>query len=313
MTAGSPQPDPLAPVTELPGVRDAVERARSACEELRWHEAFRRRAREVRAEAGLQTARHSAAVDGARLTSARVRALATTPPNAPDARTDAHPGGRHEQRDDAGHRTEQTTAPADELVAHGAVRAAALVDSLAPELGARSAPQLPPFGQLLARLHAAVGADWLPPAELGRPRTADGPLDLRGLGPAPTPDEVGARLALLADVVARTDAPALVVAAVVHGELLALRPFRAGNGIVARAAARLLVTSRGLDPTGSVVPEAAWSPNPHVYVAAAARFATGEPEGVAGWVAGCADALVTGAARARVIADAVLAGRLPAD
>lgn len=293
MTADAP--DPLAPITALPGVRDAVDRARSACEELRWHEAFRRRAREVRAEAGLQAARHSAAVDGARLTSTQVRALATTPWDAAAAPL------------------EQPTASADELVARGAVRAAALVDSLAPALGARSAPQLPPVGQLLARLHAAVGADWLPPAELGRPRTSAGPLDLRGLGPAPAPDEVGARLALLADVVARTDAPALVVAAVVHGELLALRPFRAGNGIVARAAARLLVTSRGLDPTGSVVAEAAWSPNPHVYVAAAARFATGEPDGVAGWVAACADALVTGAARARRIADGVLAGRLPED
>ena len=34
-------PDPLAPLLGLPGVADAVERSRVACEELRWHEAYR--------------------------------------------------------------------------------------------------------------------------------------------------------------------------------------------------------------------------------------------------------------------------------
>jgi hypothetical protein len=304
--------DPLAPLADLPAVREAVDRARTACEELRWHEAFRRRAREVRAEAGLQTARHSAAIDGARLSSARIRALATTPPPGPAADP---PDTRTGTRVPAPHPGPSAAVPPspDELVARGAVRAAALVDSLVPDLGARSARPLPPLGQLLARLHSAVAAGWLPPDEVGRPRAARTPHDLRGLGPAPDQDEVAARLRLLTDVVAGTGAPALVVAAVVHGELLALRPFAAGNGVVARAAGRLLVTTRGLDPTGSAVPEAAWSPNPHVYVATAAGFATGDADGVARWVAGYADALVTGAVRGRTIADAVLAGRLPAD
>ena len=38
---------------------------------------------------------------------------------------------------------------------------------------------------------------------------------------------------------APTKAPALVVGAIVHGELLTLRPFGWGDGIVARAAQRL--------------------------------------------------------------------------
>ena len=37
-------PDPLAPLLDLPGVADAVDRARIACEELRWHEAYGSRA-----------------------------------------------------------------------------------------------------------------------------------------------------------------------------------------------------------------------------------------------------------------------------
>jgi len=41
--------------------------------------------------------------------------------------------------------------------------------------------------------------------------------------------------------------PALLRAAVVHGELLALRPFAGPSGVVARAAARLTLIADGLD------------------------------------------------------------------
>ena len=95
-----------------------------------------------------------------------------------------------------------------------------------------------------------------------------------------------------------------------HGELLALRPFRAANGLVARAVARLVLTARGLDPTGSVVAEAAWASALNPYLGAAAGFATGSPSGVAAWLASSGSAVVDGAREARTIADAVLAGSL---
>ena len=64
------------------------------------------------------------------------------------------------------------------------------------------------------------------------------------------------RLALLADLVTGgTAAPAPVLVAVVHGELLALEPFPSANGVVARAAARLAAIGSGLDPRGLAVPE----------------------------------------------------------
>lgn len=279
--------DPLTPLLDLPGVREAVDRARTACEDLRWHEAFRRRWREVRAEADLRAACASAAVDGARVPLDLLRGVATgTAPGTSDVEADLR-------------------------IAAGSLRATVLAAGWRPDLGGRSAPTLPPLGQVLARLHAAAGAGWLPDTDLGRVR-ADGvaPQDLGGLGPAPAGGEVAERIALLTRTVAATGAPALLVAAVVHGEVLALRPFVAGNGLVARAVARMLLTGRGLDPTGAVVPEVAWSGTPHPYLAAAARFATGSPEGVAAWVAECADAAVAGAAEGRVVADAVLAGRL---
>lgn len=276
-------PDPLAAVAELPGVHEAVDAARTASEELRWHEAYRRRWREVRVEAGIRSARASAALDGARVPLDVVRSMAVGTPPA-DA--------------------------AEQRIALGALRAAAYVEQWMPALAARGAAQLPPFGQLVSGTHRAATGGWLPDGQVGRLRGSDAPQDLRGLGLAVGGTELAARLDLLGEVVRRTNAPALVVTAVVHGELLTLRPFAAGNGVVARAVARLLLTARGLDPTGSVVPETAWAATPNPYLAAAAGFATGTPDGVAGWVRACADAVVAGAGEARRIGDAVLAGRL---
>ena len=316
--------DPLAPLLDLPGVRAAAERARTACEELRWHEAFRRRWREVRAEADVRAARAGAAVDGARVPLDVLRGVATGvdrvgPGEARDGGAGAGPGvdlgaGRGGDRGaDPG--VDRGAAPvgdpADLRVATGALRATALAATWRPDLGARSVPALPPLGQVLARLHAAAGAGWLPDADLGRVRgPGSAPRDLTGLGAAPDGTEAAERLALLNRTVGATRAPALVVAAVVHGELLTVRPFVAANGTVARAAARLLLCARGLDPTGAAVPEAAWAATPVPYLATAARFATGTPEGVAAWIGACADAVVAGAAEGRRVADAVLAGRL---
>ena len=297
--------DPLAPLAELPGVADAVARARAACEELRWHEAFRRRWREVRAEATVRSARASAALEGARVPVDVLRDAARGAAPVP-------PG-------------------AEARLAFGALRAAAEVERLMPALGARDRAAGPPFGQLLARLHTAAtaglvdgspsggsGAGAGPGAgardggapEVGRPRGDAQPRDLAGLGPAPSGSEVAARLDMLGELVRTSKAPTLVLAGVVHGELLALRPFTVGSGVVARAASRLLVAERGLDPTGAVVADIAWLGSVNAYLGAAAGFATGTPAGVAAWLVACADAVRTGADEGRAIADAVLAGRL---
>lgn len=161
----------------------------------------------------------------------------------------------------------------------GAVRAAEATGRL---LGTwRTAPL-----QALARLHvlaAAGGAE----VELGRP--------VRGTE----------RLALLAGLVTGgTAAPAPVLVAVVHGELLALEPFPSANGVVARAAARLAAISSGLDPRGLAVPEVGHLRAGAAYREAAQGFADGTPEGLAGWIRHCCDQWVAGAREARSIADA---------
>jgi hypothetical protein len=86
--------------------------------------------------------------------------------------------------------------------------------------------------QALARLHVLAASAVVPDSDaLGRPRPVGAPYDDPvGLGPAPDPVEVAARLDGLARVLTGgTSAPAVVVAGVVHGELMALRAVRHGG------------------------------------------------------------------------------------
>lgn len=148
--------------------------------------------------------------------------------------------------------------------------------------------------QALARLHVVAAADLIPAGrsdELGRPRTGG---------------DVAERLALLAQlVVGGAAAPAPVITAVVHGELLGLQAFGSADGVVARAAARLSAIATGLDPKGLAVPEVAYLRRVGEYRSAAAGFATGTPDGVGGWIVYCCEAMRTGAKEAASIADAV--------
>ncbi len=141
--------------------------------------------------------------------------------------------------------------------------------------------------QALAKLHLLAAADLVGEEQLGRP------------GP-----HAGPRLDLLAQVVLGSPAPAPVIAAVVHGELLALRPFGSADGIVARAASRLVAVASGLDPHNLGVPEVSWLRRRSAYLEAAAGFGSGRADAVGGWVIACCDAFVAGAREATSIADA---------
>lgn len=95
--------------------------------------------------------------------------------------------------------------------------------------------------QVFARLHTLAGKGLVDDADLGRPRDAAAAQRLQELA------------ALL---LAPSRAPGLVVAAVVHAELATVAPFVSHNGIVARAAERLVLVGRGVDPKSLIVPEA---------------------------------------------------------
>src|SRR5207249_4644128 len=144
--------------------------------------------------------------------------------------------------------------------------------------------------QVLARLHALAAADLVDVSGLGRPT---GGIE---------------RIDTLVEVLGSTSAPAVVVAAVVHGELLSLDSFAPVSGLVARTAVRLTLVERGLDPKSLVVVEAAHLELRAEYDAALAAYRTGTPAGIAGWIVHCADAVVGGAREAMAICEALARG-----
>jgi Fic family protein len=183
-------------------------------------------------------------------------------------------------------------------VTQGALRVSAELGSLAGTW--HNAPR-----QALARLHALAAADGVDSDDLGRPRSAGDARDPLEIGPPPAPAEVAARLDTLSGLLTSpTGAPAVVVAAVVHGELLALRPFGWGDGIVARAAARLTLVDRGLDPKSLTAPEVGHAELGTAYREAILAYASGTPAGVAHWVRHCAEAVGLGARDALAVCEA---------
>jgi hypothetical protein len=176
-------------------------------------------------------------------------------------------------------------AAADPTV-QGALRAQAAIGGLADTW--TRAPR-----QALARLHALAAADLVTDrTTLGRPAAA-------------APAQTAARLDGLAAVLAVTTAPAAVVAAVVHGELLALDAFAPSSGVVARVAVRLTLIERGLDPKSLVVIEAGHRELADDYAEALLAYREGTPAGVAKWLIHCADAVVVGARESTAICEAI--------
>ncbi len=249
--AGPPAVDPLAPLVELPGVRDAAAGARAAIDRLLAHRVLRRESAGVSIESALRGARASAALAGADVALPALRDGAV-----------------------------------DDPVVHGALRVSAALGSMT-----ETWPRAP--GQVLARLHVLAAADLAAPAALGRPAPHAGP-----------------RLAgLFGLVTGRTSAPAVVVAALVHGELAALAPFGTADGVVARAAARLTGITRGLDPKAVSVPEVGFVElGREPYEDALAGYADGSPEGVAGWLVHCCRATEHGALEGLAVCESLLRG-----
>ncbi|HLN76314.1 MAG TPA: oxidoreductase [Nocardioidaceae bacterium] len=134
--------------------------------------------------------------------------------------------------------------------------------------------------QAFARLHTLAGKSVVEDANLGRPRDAAGAARLNDL----------ARL-----LVAPTEAPALVVAAIVHAELATVAPFVSHNGIVARAAERLVLVARGVDPKSLVVPEAGHLRLRREYESNLRGYAQGGSAGVHAWLLYAAEGYAAGA------------------
>lgn len=171
-------------------------------------------------------------------------------------------------------------------VAQGALRVSAALAGLADTwAGAHR--------QVLARLHTLAAVGMVPEDQLGRPR----------------PDrEVAHRLDTLAEVLGLTEAPAVVVAAIVHAEILGLDAFAPVSGVVARAAARLTLIDRGLDPKSLVPFEIGHLELRSEYAGALEAYRGGTPEAVAGWINHCSAAIALGVRESLAVCEAIQRG-----
>ncbi|HYO39048.1 MAG TPA: oxidoreductase [Nocardioidaceae bacterium] len=160
-----------------------------------------------------------------------------------------------------------------DATARASVRVSAEVLGLLPTL--TRAPL-----QAIARLHTLAGKGVTPERDLGRPKNADSAARLLALG------------RLLTD---RTTAPALVVAAVVHADLVTASPFASHNGLVARAAERLVLAARGVDEKSLVVPEAGHLALRREYESNLRGYRDGGPAGVHAWLLYAAEAYAAAA------------------
>jgi hypothetical protein len=168
-------------------------------------------------------------------------------------------------------------------IANDAIRVSTELLSLAPVLGRTPL-------QALARLHSLAATGSVDDERLGRPRDAESAARLRDVA---------------AVLTAPTEAPALLVAAVVHAELLTAAPFASHNGIVARATERLILVSRGVDEKSLIVPEAGHLALRPQYESNLRGYAEGGAAGVHAWILYAAEAFAAGAEASPLKRDAV--------
>lgn len=274
MSTNASSVDPLAALGALPGVTDSVDSVRKAVDRVYGHRVMRRRSTEVTSEAALRGARGSAALSGADWALEEVRRR-TDFGNEPEARTVGA--------------ALRLTAEAGQLLSIW-----------------RQSPL-----RVLARLHLVAASGAGDDDSVGRPRLAGEGVD-EPLVEAPLPDahEVAGRLDGLAGlIIAGSSAPALVTAAVVHGELLALRPFGSYNGLVARAAERIVLIGSGLDPKSICPAEVGHAEQGRAaYVATFDGYLSGTPDGMAAWIAHCGRAVELGVRESTAVCEALQRG-----
>ena len=175
---------------------------------------------------------------------------------------------------------EGSEADVDELAAGGGDATARAAVRLSTELlGLVPVWRRTPL-QAIARVHALAAAGSVPDEELGRPSN---------------PASVSRLNDVARSVTQPTEAPALVVAALVHAEVATCGAFASHAGVVGRALERLIMVERGVDPASVTVPEAGHSLAADAYRSALGAYARGGDAGITQWLLYAGQAFVRGA------------------
>jgi hypothetical protein len=249
--------DVFQPLAGLEGVGSAARAARDAVDVLLRDRGLRKVDSGTTAEALLRGAQASAALAGSPETLDQVRRGATDPRGI------------------------------------GAVRMTRELMSLAPQVDTSPV-------QVWTRLHQLAARELGGEDQLGHLRTTREllPDDIPGLPEAPPAEVMWERLSGLARALTRpTNAPGIVVAAIVHAELAVLRPFPTANGLVARAAERALLVARGIDPVAVTVPEVGHFELGGSYAQGLRDYVDGGLAGVRDWLLRSCEVVALGAER----------------
>ena len=277
-------------------VAAASEALYEASAQLRWQEALRKRWREARAEASVRAAVSGAAIEGAVVSAQALR----------------------------------------EQIATGPKGAGAHASSKDPDLVGRTRPVVPATAQLMATLHRDVAGPLavgglISEAVVGCPRESGQGLENQSLegggmleggkaaftggqllegGPGPNlgGQELRERLAQIVTLIDTPNLPALVRVALVHAEMLTVRPFALANGALGRLLVRHLSVRDGLDPTGVSVSDYYAGRVPGAYAEAAQAYVSASLEGVVAWIIWQAEALLEGMRQGSELSRAVQAG-----
>lgn len=297
-------------------VAAASEALYEASAQLRWQEALRKRWREARAEASVRGAVSGAAIEGAVVSAQALREQIATGPKG---------AGAHASSKD----------PAWDA-ATGLWRAHSRLVGYMPDLVGRTRPVVPATAQLMATLHRDVAGPLavgglISEAVVGCPRESGQALENQSLeggglleggkaafmggqllegGPGPNlgGQELRERLAQIVALIDTPNLPALVRVALVHAEMLTVRPFALANGALGRLLVRHLSVRDGLDPTGVSVSDYYAGRVPAAYAEAAQAYASASLEGVVAWIIWQAEALLEGMRQGSELSRAVQAG-----
>ena len=297
-------------------VAAASEALYEASAQLRWQEALRKRWREARAEASVRAAVSGAAIEGAVVSAQALREQIATGPKG---------AGAHASSKD----------PAWDA-ATGLWRAHSRLVGYMPDLVGRTRPVVPATAQLMATLHRDVAGPLavgglISEAVVGCPRESGQALENQSLegaglleggktaftggqllegGPGPNlgGQELRERLEQIVTLIDTPNLPALVRVALVHAEMLTVRPFALANGALGRLLVRHLSVRDGLDPTGVSVSDYYAGRVPAAYAEAAQAYVSASLEGVVAWIIWQAEALLEGMRQGSELSRAVQAG-----
>ena len=310
-------------------VAAASEALYEASAQLRWQEALRKRWREARAEASVRGAVSGAAIEGAVVSAQALREQIATGPkgagahaSSKDPAWDAATGLWRAHSHLVGYmpdlvgRTRPVVPATAQLMAtlHRDVAGPLAVGGLISEAvvgcpresGQALENQSLEGGGLLEGGKAALEGGGL--RENGKPLLEGGQLLEGGPGPNLGGQELRERLAQIVALIDTPNLPALVRVALVHAEMLTVRPFALANGALGRLLVRHLSVRDGLDPTGVSVSDYYAGRVPAAYAEAAQAYASASLEGVVAWIIWQAEALLEGMRQGSELSRAVQAG-----